>query len=63
MRAPQADVQLAPRGLYGHPDLLLDEVDPALPIHRGDQFGDRVFDLQPGVHLRKKNSSGRSAGA
>ena len=47
--APTHDVVLRERQRLarGHPDLLGDEVEP------GDQLGDRVLDLQPGVHLQE----------
>jgi hypothetical protein len=46
----EADVALVDRQpLAGRdPDLLLDEVEP------GDQLGDRVLDLEPGVHLQEE---------
>ena len=48
---PTVDLQigLGKRQLFTlrHPDHLFDQIDA------GDQFGDRMFDLQPGVHLQK----------
>jgi hypothetical protein len=51
------DVFLAERQLLavGDADHLLDEVQP------GDELGDRVLDLQAGVHLEEVELLGRAA--